>query len=132
MRKVTERITKAFLQGQELSVSNSWTDGNVLRLFGNLIAYKTEDGIVVTLAGHQTVTTMERLRGLLATMGHGWTADRTHEGPVLTVWVRNFQAYIGDKKGGGLEISSTDKVLVRFPSEATGNDAVSILEDCNR
>lgn len=62
-RKVTKEIVSAFLAGQRLSVSNSFTNGNELYLFGNLIA-KKDDGLFITNAGWQSNTTKERLNSL--------------------------------------------------------------------
>jgi hypothetical protein len=68
MRKVTEQITRAFLNRQKRSVGNSMTDGVTLFLHGNAIAKKRdfqEEWIWITLAGWPTPTTRERLTGLL-------------------------------------------------------------------
>lgn len=42
MRKVSEQIARAFLNGQAKSVGNSSTDGKQLFLHGNLIARKDD------------------------------------------------------------------------------------------
>lgn len=69
MRKVTQEIARAFLNGETRIVGNSMTDGEKLFLHGNLIACKrmagqTKDGLYITNAGWPSNTTKERLNGL--------------------------------------------------------------------
>lgn len=72
MRKVTQDTVNAFLAGRSRSIGNTCTDGQSLRLHGNLIAEKRPDGtIVATLAGWPTVTTRDRLNGLCESLGLG-------------------------------------------------------------
>ena len=69
MRKITREISTAFLDGKILYKDNTSTDNGEIRLFGNLIAYwNTDSSVVITLAGHNTKTTRERLNGLLELM----------------------------------------------------------------
>ena len=69
MRKITREISTAFLDGKILYKDNTSTDNGEIRLFGNLIAYwNTDSSVVITLAGHNTQTTRERLNGLLELM----------------------------------------------------------------
>lgn len=69
MRKISKRIAEAFLQGRALKVDNTETDGKAVWLFGNLIAVKFgTDSIAMTLAGHPTPTTRERLNGICEVM----------------------------------------------------------------
>ena len=65
MRKVTNQIAKSFFNGQSKTVGNTSTDGQSVWLHGNKIAKKTEDGLMLTLAGWNTPTTRERLNGIL-------------------------------------------------------------------
>ena len=70
MRKVTEQIKKAFFEGKRKSIGNTWTDGKSVWLHTNkIITSETlADGskrIIWTLAGWNTVTTRERLNGIL-------------------------------------------------------------------
>lgn len=65
MRKVTKQIAEAFKKGQSLTIKNTKTDGQSVWLHGNEIARKTDYGIEVTLAGWPTVTTRERVDGIL-------------------------------------------------------------------
>lgn len=65
MRKVTKQVCQAFIDGKTKSVGNTYTDGKILRLFGNTIAEKDDNGdIWVTMCGHPTTTTRERLNGI--------------------------------------------------------------------
>ena len=71
MRKITEKIVTAFLDGNSLAIDNTMTDGADIRLHGNVIAYWDIDAtVIITLAGWNTVTTRERLNGLLTMMKH--------------------------------------------------------------
>ena len=65
MRKVTEQITEAFLNGRKLTVGNSMTDGNSIFLHGNKIAWRDEGELYISMCGWGTPTTRERLNGLL-------------------------------------------------------------------
>lgn len=65
MRKVTEKIADAFYAKRKLRVSNTYTDGQAVWLYGNKIVERRRDGIWVSLAGWNTLTTRERLNGIL-------------------------------------------------------------------
>ena len=69
MRKVTKQITQAFIDGESRQVGNTRTDGKAIYLHGNKIAEKRNDTVSLTLAGWNTVTTRERLNGLLTALG---------------------------------------------------------------
>jgi len=65
MRAVTRKIMTAFLERRASYSRSTWTDGRVVRLFGNRIAWRKDNGdICMTLAGWNTTTTRERLNGL--------------------------------------------------------------------
>ena len=65
MRKVTQRIKKAFEQGKALKVGNTETDGQTVWLHGNAIVKRDFDGLVRwSLAGWNTPTTRERVNGI--------------------------------------------------------------------
>jgi hypothetical protein len=65
MRKETRDVMMAFLKRTSCHRKNSSTDGKVVTLFGNRIAWHEPDGsISMTLAGHGTPTTRDRLNGL--------------------------------------------------------------------
>lgn len=64
MRKITAEIVGAFERRESRAKSNTWTDGERLYLFDNLIAEHRDDGIYISLAGWDTVTTRERLNGI--------------------------------------------------------------------
>ena len=65
MRKVTREVCIAFLEGRSKRVDNTDTDGVSLRLHGNTIAQWRPDGLWITTAGWDTVTTRDRLKGLM-------------------------------------------------------------------
>ena len=63
-RKSIRPVIDAFINRKFKRVSNTETDGNNLRLFGNLIAYHKDGTIYISSAGYRTVTTKDRLNGL--------------------------------------------------------------------
>jgi hypothetical protein len=66
MRKVTEQIKQAFFNGQALKVNNTRTDGTSVWLHENEIIRRDLSGaILFTFAGWGSVTTRERLKGIL-------------------------------------------------------------------
>ena len=69
MRKVTQQIAQAFIDGEIKQVGNTRTDGKAVYLHGNKIAEKRDNTVSLTLAGWNTVTTRERLNGLLTALG---------------------------------------------------------------
>lgn len=66
MRKITDLVTDAFINGHKLTIGNSRTDGVTLYLHDNAIAWRDDDGLYISMAGWPTVTTRERLNGLLS------------------------------------------------------------------
>lgn len=65
MRKVTERIKKAFEQGKTLKIGSTRTNGTSVFLHGNEIVRRDVSGLVfATLAGWNTPTTRERVNGI--------------------------------------------------------------------
>lgn len=64
MKKVTQSITSAFVEGKPKKSPNTYTDGLSLWLFNNKIAEHREDGMYITNAGWKSRTTKERLNGL--------------------------------------------------------------------
>jgi len=69
MRKVTQETVNAFLKGEKKTIGNTFTDGKSLYLHGNCIARKVDGKIYISNAGWQSVTTKERLNGLLDMLG---------------------------------------------------------------
>ena len=66
MRTITKKIAEAFKAGKPLDINNTSTDGRNVYLFGNHLARRSEQGAIeMTLAGWNTVTTRDRLNGLL-------------------------------------------------------------------
>ena len=73
MRKITKEICRAFLDGVRLKMSNTLTEDAAIWLHGNKIAFWATDEILqISLCGWNTVTTRERLNGLLTTLGSCW------------------------------------------------------------
>lgn len=64
MRAVTEKICRAFQERRALKLSNSFTDGDALWLFGNMIAMYRNGDLFICNGGWNSVTTKERLNGL--------------------------------------------------------------------
>ena len=75
MRKVTEQASKAFREGRSFRSGNTEVElteySTRFKLHGHIIAFMDDDSGVLntTLAGYPTVTTKERLNGLLTTLG---------------------------------------------------------------
>ena len=69
MRQETQKIMSAFLRGQKASAARTNTDGHSVWLHGNLIAERGATKTWFTLAGWPTVTTRDRVNGLLELSG---------------------------------------------------------------
>lgn len=76
MRQITKNSAQAFIEGREFSNSNTKVMGNstnaVLTLFDNVIATKENDNYLITDSGWKTVTTKERLNGILDALQSKW------------------------------------------------------------
>ena len=70
MRNITEQVTQAFFEGKNFKLSNTEVHadctGVYLYLFNNLIAKRVGERVSISLAGYNTNTTKERLRGILS------------------------------------------------------------------
>lgn len=65
MRKETRDIMTAFIKRKSCTRARTQTNGDVVTLHGNKIAWRERDGsISMTLAGWGTTTTRDRLNGL--------------------------------------------------------------------
>jgi len=95
MRKVTQEIVEAWARGDSLTSGNTSTDGQSIWLHGNAIAWKTFDAdvIALTLAGYPTVTTRERLNGVLNFYGIGYRFAQRNWEPVLVFERDCFEIY---------------------------------------
>ena len=83
MRKITRETAEAFLEGRIKSMGNTYTDGMSYFLFDNRIAYKPStllsgEGIRFSMRGWATVTTRERLNGILECMGEPYRIIQRH------------------------------------------------------
>lgn len=85
MRKITREIVAAFMNRECKRIGNSRTDGKALYLHENPIAVHLSEGINITTAGWNTVTTRERLNGL----------------PGVRVYVRDHQLYLNGRPWDG-------------------------------
>lgn len=70
MRQETLKIATAFKNGKPARGALTETDGKRVWLFGNLIAERMPDGVLMlTLAGWNSATTRDRLNGIADVMG---------------------------------------------------------------
>jgi len=123
MRKITRLAARAFIEGRRFHRDNTsvviaqtgYGDVKRLLLHGNNIAIqdlfsntrnpstslmRTKGNLQITLAGWPTVTTRERLNGLLTEMGK-------REG----IWQRNHEQYYGTHEDNRV-ISSSEWITV--------------------
>lgn len=88
MRDVTLKVMTAFKEGRRAKVKSTHTDGNNVWLHGNLIAWRGTNGLVhFTLAGWNTVTTRERVNGLLRVMGVRASVFQKNHAPYM--WLQD-------------------------------------------
>jgi hypothetical protein len=84
MRKVTRNIVEAWARGDSLTSGNTSTNGFEIYLHGNEIAHKcVGEVIALTLSGWNTVTTRERLNGILNFYGIKYRFAQRDFEPVL-------------------------------------------------
>lgn len=69
MRKITKEIASALKNNVRKSISNTVCTGTSVILHGNEIARVVGFSLQITLAGWPTVTTRERLNGILDEFG---------------------------------------------------------------
>lgn len=79
MRRVSETIARAFAEGRPASSGNTTTDGSVVLLHGNRIAWRSDGVIWASLCGWPTPTTRERINAVSlacrrAETGQEWPA----------------------------------------------------------
>ena len=85
MRQETQKIMSAFLRGQKASAARTNTDGNTVWLHGNKIAQRSEgDFVDFSLAGWPTVTTRDRINGLLQLSGSDYRVFQKNGTQFLT------------------------------------------------
>jgi len=85
MRKVTREIIKSWARCECRTIGNTSTNGTAIFLHGHGIVWKTDDAdvIALTLAGWPTVTTRERLNGVLNFYGIDYRFAQRNFEPVL-------------------------------------------------
>lgn len=93
MRKETKQIAGAFIERKPARAARTTTDGKSIALHGNKIAWhlpqETEAGlndIAFTLAGWGSVTTRERLNGLLTLLGYSYIGISQRNGRQWVVY----------------------------------------------
>lgn len=119
MRKVTRETARAFLAGKPKTVGNTETDGQSYELHGNKIAWTHGNWRVLTLAGWNTVTTRERLNGILDLMNSEWRLSQKDFSPIL----RNIKNGIEVEIDSGERLVFTqDGMLGRFFPDVGGEE----------
>lgn len=79
MRKETKLVCTAFAKRDRAKAARTETDGTNLWLFGNRIAWWDSVGLNLCMCGYGTVTTRDRLNGVLECVGvKGRFSQRSH------------------------------------------------------
>ena len=84
MRQETQKIMSAFLRGESASAQRTNTDGYSVWLHGNLIAERGKSKLWFTLADWPTVTTRDRINGLLELSGSDYRVFQKNGTQFLT------------------------------------------------
>ncbi len=84
MRKETQKIMSAFLKGEKASAQRTNTDGHSVWLHGNLIAERGKSKLWFTLADWPTVTTRDRINGMLELSGSDYRVFQKNGTQFLT------------------------------------------------
>ena len=84
MRQETQKIMSAFLKGEKASAQRTNTDGRSVWLHGNLIAERGTTKTWFSLAGWPTVTTRDRVNGLLQLSGSDYRVFQKNGTQFLT------------------------------------------------
>ena len=109
MRQETQKIARAFYLRRAASAARTTTDGNTVWLHGNKIAWRTEAivdyggygnfrhrDIGFTLAGWPTVTTRERINGILGQFGYGYWGVAQRKGDQYLMYLAEKVMPLGD------------------------------------
>jgi len=100
MRAITRQVVAAFVEGRRKSSGNTSTDGRTLRLHGNEIArFDESDALEISLAGWDTATTRDRLRGVGVFVG-------------FQVYREGGVTWLVDGRGGRVELPESGWVPV--------------------
>lgn len=86
MRKTTRTVATAFINGKSCKVNNTESTGSVLYLHDNAIARHCNGRVQVSLAGWNTVTTRERVNGVLTLIQSDYGVSQKDGAPRLTKW----------------------------------------------
>jgi hypothetical protein len=87
MRQVTKKVCSAFIERKPAHSVNTITNGSILTLFGNQIAWwdvEEPDVLWITFAGQPTTTTKDRINGVCDLLGLG-----------KPFYSKDFQLYFG-------------------------------------
>lgn len=105
-RKITKEIATAWISRRPLKRGNTRTDGRSVWLHGNLIAWREAEPLTwcFTLAGWPTVTTRERLNGLLDAIGAPMAGFCQRKGKQIFVGLN------GDER----QITHNEVIRIRF------------------
>lgn len=80
-----EQIVGAFLSGQKKKVGpRYWTDGTLLRVWGNLVAKRDPTGVELYDAGYRTLLTKNILNTVLRHLGQGHIYQKAHQWYIST------------------------------------------------
>lgn len=84
MCKETKTIATAFAARTAAKAARTHTDGNSLYLHGNEVArHIAGNKVMITLAGWNTVTTRDRVNGVLSVVAPGWRVFQMAHTPYL-------------------------------------------------
>ncbi len=86
MRKVTREIVKAFRNGKAKSIAATYTTGNEVYLHQNKIAWRDYDGVKFNMCGWGSVTTRERINGMLTEFGYPYWGISQRKGKQCLVY----------------------------------------------
>lgn len=93
MRKETSKIAAAFIERKPARAARTATDGKAVELHGNKIAWHLPqdsatglNDVALTLAGWASVTTRERLNGILTLLGFPYVGISQRKGRQWVVY----------------------------------------------
>ena len=100
MRKETQKIARAFLDRDRATATRTRTDGESVFLHGNEIAFwnygDVKTALCFTLAGWPSVTTRERINGILELSGSNWRVKQRNGEQFLTNPVTGSEVPLSD------------------------------------
>lgn len=112
MRKISQEVAIAFLEGRKKKSGNTMTDGKSLYLHGNEIAKIVGSVLYITTAGWDTPTTKERLNAL----------------PHVSVRTKNGRLELNGKPWNGGWIEVYDMGNSRRKISGTGSNKIQSID----